>query len=83
MLGYIIWIDKDVVKVYYYTDIKEIQEDIIYELLEGCRDISQAKRHNCPFKRFIVSTEGYFSFVSFCNLHQVICVTEVDFWVDA
>jgi len=37
ILGHIIRIDEDVVKIYYYTNIEKIQEDIVYKLLKGCR----------------------------------------------
>jgi len=40
MLGHIIQVDQNIVKIYDYTDIKEIQEDIIHELLKDCWDIS-------------------------------------------
>ena len=39
MLRHIIQINKDVVKVYYYTNVEEVWENIVYELLKCCRSI--------------------------------------------
>ena len=40
MLGHVIQIDEDIIEIYYYANIKEIQEDIIHELLKSYRSIS-------------------------------------------
>ena len=37
MFGNIIQINKDVVKVYYYTNIEKVRKYIVYKLLEGFR----------------------------------------------
>jgi len=81
ILGHIIRMDEDVVKIYYYTNIEKIQEDIVYKLLKGCRSVSQTERHNYLFKRFIASTESYFLFVTFYNLYQIICMIEVNIYI--
>ena len=44
--------------------------------------MSQAKRHNCPFKESVVSTEGYFSFIAFSNTYQIIHMTKIDLGID-
>ena len=60
MFGHVIQVNKNVVKVNYYTDVRKIGEDIVYELLKGYRSISEAKRHYYQFKESIASIEGSF-----------------------
>ena len=33
MISYIVGIDQNIIKIYYYTDIKEIEKDVIYKML--------------------------------------------------
>jgi len=44
-------------------------DSIVYKLLEGCRSVSQTKRHDYPFKESITSTEDCFLFIVFYNLY--------------
>ena len=69
ILGHIIQIDENVVKIDYYADIKEIWENIVHEPLKSYRRISQTERYGHLFERLIVSTEGCLLFIFFCNLY--------------
>ena len=40
MISYIVGIDQNIIKIYYYTDIKEIEKDVIYKML-----ISETKEY--------------------------------------
>jgi len=55
--------------IHYHRDIKEVIEAITHKLLKSCRDIGKAKRYDCPFKEFVMDTEGNFPFVIFCNAY--------------
>ena len=79
MLGHVIQIDENVIKIHYYADIGE---NIVYKLLKSCRSISKTKRYNCLFKGSIVSMESCFLFIVFYNIHQIIYVMEVNLSID-
>ena len=82
VLGYVIWIDENILEVHYYTYIEEVRKDIVYKLLKSYKSISKAKRYNCLFERSIVSVKSYFLFIIFCNTHQVIDMLEINFSID-
>ena len=63
MLEHIIQIDKDIIEINYYTDVEKIWKNVIYELLEDCRGISQIKIYNHLFKGLVASTESCLLFV--------------------
>ena len=50
MFGNVIQINKNFVKIYYYTNIEKVRKYIVYKLLESFKRISETKRCNCPFK---------------------------------
>ena len=45
IFGHVIQVNENVVIIKYYIDVWKIEEDIVYELLEGYRSISEAKRY--------------------------------------
>jgi hypothetical protein len=67
VLGHIIRVDQDVIKVDNDTDVEEVAEDVVHEVLEGHRGIGKSKGHYQPFKRAIASAEGGLLFFTFCN----------------
>ena len=50
IFGYVIQVDKYIIQIDYNTDIQKVEENIVYELLEGCRSISKTKGHYRPLK---------------------------------
>jgi len=50
MFGHVIQIDEYIIQIDHNTDIQEIRENVIHELLEGCRSIDKTERHYRPFK---------------------------------
>jgi hypothetical protein len=50
VLGHVIGVDQDVIKVDDDTDIKEVTKDVIHEMLKGCRGIGKSEGHYQPFK---------------------------------
>ena len=46
-------IHKDIIEVYYYKLIEQIEENLVYQLLEGWRAISEPKRHHYLFEKII------------------------------
>jgi len=43
-------VDKDVIKIDYYTNIQEIRKDVIYKSLKDSENIGKTKRHHRLFK---------------------------------
>jgi len=64
MISYIVGIDQDIIKIYYYTDIKDIEKDVIYKVL-----ISKTKGYERLFKGSIASAEYGFLFIAFNNVN--------------
>ena len=58
-----------VIEVYNYTDVEEIQENIVYEPLKNCQSISQAKKYYYSFKISIPSLESHLLLIVFYNPH--------------
>lgn len=50
MISYIIGIDQNIIEIYYHKNIKEVEKDVIHEVLEDSRSISEAKGYNRLFK---------------------------------
>ena len=45
MFGHVIQVDKYIIQIDHNTDIQEIGENIIHELLESCRSIGKTEGH--------------------------------------
>jgi len=43
MISYIIRIYQNIIEINYHTNIKEVEKDVIHEVLEDSRGISEAK----------------------------------------
>ena len=69
---------QDVIQIDDNTDIKEIHEDTIDESLKSRRGVSQAERHDIPFKGPISRAERGLPFITFCNADQMVRVVEID-----
>ena len=69
---------QDVIQIDDNTDIKEIREDTIDELLKSHRGVSQAERHDIPFEGPISRAECGLPFITFCNVDQMVCVAEIN-----
>ena len=69
---------QDVIQIDDNTDIEEIREDTIDESLKSCRGVSQAERHDIPFKGPISRAERSLPFITFCNVDQMVRVAEIN-----
>ena len=73
---------QDVIQIDNYTDVKEVHEDAIDELLESCRSICQAEGHDIPLEGTISHAEHGFPFITFGNADQVVHVAQINLRVD-
>ena len=62
-------VDEYVVKVHQYTNIEQVAEDVIHEVLESGRCIGESKRHYVPFKGAVASPESCLPFVALLDSH--------------
>src|SRR6202040_3224758 len=46
----VIRINKDVVEVYDNTNVDHVCEDVVHEMLKGCRGVGKAKWHYLPLE---------------------------------
>ena len=57
-------VDEDIIQIYNYEDVTHIVEDVIHEVLEGCRGVGHSKGHDKIFEESIAGVEGSFPFIS-------------------
>jgi len=50
MFEHVIQIDEYIIQIDHNTDIQNIRENVVHELLEGRRSIGKTERHYRPFK---------------------------------
>ena len=50
MLGHVIQVDEYIIQIDHNTDIQKVGENVVYELLEGHRNIGKTGGHYRPFK---------------------------------
>jgi hypothetical protein len=75
MFCHVFWVNEDVIDV---TDNKIIQilmVDIIQYILKDNKCISKAEEHHNIFKMAITSSKHRLPFITFSNMHQVVCST--------
>lgn len=71
-------VDEDVIKVDNNTDVEEVSEHIIEEVLKACWGVGVAESHNEWFELTITSGEGGLPLVSFANSDVVVSPSQVD-----
>ena len=79
VLGHIFGRDEDIIEVDNDTNIEEVAENVIHEVLESGVGICKSERHNEPFKRTIVSMESGLPFFTISNTNEVVSMSVVDF----
>jgi len=47
---HVIWVDEYIVQIDHNTNIQKVRENIIYKLLEDCRNIGKTKRYYKPLE---------------------------------
>ena len=72
-------VDEYVIEVHQYTNIKQVTEDVIHEVLESSGCIGESKRHYTPFEGAIASPESCLPFVTLSDSDQMVGVPEVNF----
>ena len=82
VLGGIIRIDEDVIKVDDNRNVNHVGKDVVHKTLESGRSVSETERHNQPFKRPVASPECGLPFVSVGDADKMIGMPEVDFGVN-
>ena len=72
-------VDEYVVEVHQYTNIEQVAEDVIHEVLESSVCVGESKRHYTPFKGAIASLESCLPFITLSDSGQMVGVPEFDF----
>ena len=79
VLGHVIRVYEDIIKVYYYTNIQHVTEDVIHKSLKGGGSIGKSKQNYQPFKGAVASAKGGFPFIAIRYANQMVGMMEVDF----
>ena len=72
VLGHVVRVYEDIVKVYNYTNIQHIAEDVIHKSLKGSGSVGKSEWNYQPFKRAIASAKGGFPFVAIHYANQMV-----------
>jgi len=77
-------VNKDIIKIDYYTNIQEIKKDVIYESLKDSKNIGKTTKHHRLFKWSIKMKvlESNILFIIFGNANQVVSVIEIYLGID-
>ena len=74
--------DEDLVQVNKHEPAQCVAEDVISQILEHCRCISETEMHNKIFKMASRCLECSLPLVFLADTHQVICIVQVQFRKD-
>ncbi|KXN84319.1 hypothetical protein AN958_12756 [Leucoagaricus sp. SymC.cos] len=83
MLSRVVRIDEDIVKIDSNADIKEVREDVVHEMLESSRSISETKRHYQPFEGTIAGPKSSFPLIAFIDMDKIVGMLQVYLGVQA
>ena len=72
LLTFAFCIDKNVMQMYYYENVKLFCQNFIDIALERGRYIGQSKRHYLVLEIINIGPEGYFLFIAFSNPHFMV-----------
>ena len=82
MSGEVRGVDEYVIKVDHNPHVQYICKDVIDEMLESVRGVSETKGHHQPLEEAIAVGEGGLPFISISNADQMISMLEIEFGVD-
>ncbi len=75
MICHVLWENENVINVAHYKIIQVFTKHIIHQVLENNRCVGKAKRHHNIFEMAITCFEFCLPFITFLNMHQVVCPT--------
>ena len=71
-------IDEDVIKIYYYENVKLFYKNLVNVALERSRCVGQSKKYHLILEMAIAGPEDCFSFISFFDLHPIIGIGQIE-----
>ncbi len=72
LFSFVFSIDKDVIKVHYYENIKLLYQNLINVALESSLYVGQSKKHYLVLEIVIVGSEGYIPLIVFSDSHLMV-----------
>ena len=77
LFAFVFDVNEDVIKIYYYKNIKLLYEDLVDVALKRSWHISQSKRHHLILKMAIAGPEDRFLFIIFADLYSMIDISQI------
>ena len=74
LFAFTLGINEDIIKVYYYENIKFFYQDLVDIALERGRYIGQSKRHHLVLKMAIAGLKHRLLFISFPNPYLMVSI---------
>ncbi len=75
MTCHVLWKNEDIINVINHKIIQILMKDITHHMSKNNRCIGKTKGHHNIFEMAITSIEHFFPFITFLNVHQVVCST--------
>ncbi len=68
-------VDKDVIKIHYYEDVKLLSQNLIDIALKRGRCVGQSERHDLVLEIAVAGLEGRLPFVAFPDSHSMVGIS--------
>ena len=82
MFGHVIQVDEYIIQINHDTDIQEIGENIVHELLKDCGSIGETKGHYRPFKWSIACPKDSLPFITISDANQMVSIVKIYLWIN-
>ena len=82
MFRHVIRINEYIIQIDYDTNIQEVRENVIYELLKSYGSISKTERHYWPFKWSVVCPEDGLTFITIGDVNQMVSMAKIYLWIN-
>ena len=64
MFRHVIQVDEYIIQIDHNKNIQKVREEVVHELLEGCRSIGKTKEHYKLLKSSITCPKSNFTFIT-------------------
>ena len=71
-------VDKDIIKIHYYKNVKFLYQDLVDVAQECGQYIGESKRHHLILEIAIAAPKGRFLFIAFLDSHLMVSIGEIE-----
>ncbi len=71
-------VDEDIIKIYYYEDVKLLGQDLIDVTLKRGRCVGQSQKHDLVLEMAIAGSKDRLSFIVFLDPHSMVGIGHIE-----